>query len=118
MNRILIVEDDVWVKDCYVDWLKSKGHDVVWAADSQQALDLLDGKFGLVLLDLFLPHSNGVQLLNTLASHSDLNKIPVVVLSTMPPNKDSLANYGVADVLDKTTITKNELLLAVENAIL
>jgi CheY-like chemotaxis protein len=118
MKSILIVEDDVWIKDCYLDWLKSAEYNVVWAADAQHAIDLLDDKFGLVLLDMFLPSVNGVQLLNTLSSHADLNKIPVVVLSTMPPSKESLVQYGVADVLDKTTVTKSELLQAVKNAIL
>lgn len=118
MKHILIIEDDVWVKDCYLDWLTAGGFKVTWAADAQQALDLLTEDFSLIILDMFLSKANGVQFLNTLSSHADLDKIPVVVLSTMPPKKDYLAQYGVLDVLDKTTITKNELLRAVKNAIL
>ncbi|HSE29844.1 MAG TPA: response regulator [Candidatus Saccharimonadales bacterium] len=117
MSRILLVEDDIWSKDCYEGWLQN--HDCVWAGDAQLALNKLDeSQIDLIILDMFLPNSNGVQLLNILASYDDFLKIPVIILSTSPPSKKTLKAYGVKDVLDKTTITKVDFVKAVNNALL
>src|SRR5689334_17355696 len=102
---VLLVEDDRWMGECYLSWLQGFGYDVVWAHDSQSALNAFDEfKVSLVILDIMLPFANGVQLLNVLASHPDLAQIPVVVCSSMSPNGLE-QQYGVKAVLNKTELT-------------
>jgi len=107
MARVLLVEDDRWQAECYALWLTQAGHDVQVVHDAQSALDALDDESPHVLvLDILLPHANGVQLLHQMRSYTDMSSMAVVLCSsTQPPANVDLAAYGVAAVLDKTTLT-------------
>lgn len=114
---ILLVEDDRWMGECYLAWLQGFGYEVVWARDSQTALDVLDEfRIDLIILDIMLPFANGVHLLNVLASHPDLVQIPVVVCSSMSPN-GLQQQYGVKAVLNKTELTPTIMRSALAGAL-
>lgn len=114
MKTVLLVEDDVWIGECYQTWLKGFGYDVLWVRDAQAALDVFDEtKVDVLLLDIMLPFANGIHLLNVLASHADLMHLPVIVCSSMAPGS-SLEPYGVRAVLDKATLTPKQLRAAVD----
>ena len=115
MARVLIVEDDAWMADCYALWLRTAGHDVLHAADAQAALDVLD-EYGtdVLVLDILLPHANGIQLLQTLRSHADFARLPVILCSgSLPSDLPALDAYGVRQVIDKATISPSLLRQAV-----
>ena len=63
--NILIVEDDDSVAIAISRLLKAMGHGiVVAAANGQAALDLLPGAaFDAILLDIYLPDTNGLRLI-------------------------------------------------------
>lgn len=104
-GRVLLVEDDRWLGECYASWLQGFGYEVLWVRNAQSALDALDdARADLIVLDIMLPFANGVHLMNVLASHTDLSNIPIVVCSSMAP--DGLEKlYGVRAVLDKAEVT-------------
>lgn len=117
MKTILLVEDDRWIGECYVGWLKGFGYEVAWVRDAQAALDAFDEtKVHMVLLDIMLPFANGLHFLNVVASHADLMEIPVVVCSSLPP-RESLEPYGVKAVLDKTTLTPKRLQATIDEVL-
>lgn len=120
MARILLVEDDSWMADCYRLWLSADDHAVSHAADAQAALDHIDdSRPDLIVLDLFLPTANGVQLLQTLQSHSDLADIPIILASSaLPEAMPDLSAYGVRAVLDKTTLKPSQLRQAAHEALI
>lgn len=104
MKRILIVEDEPWMGECYKIWLKRAGYQVLWVRSAQQALDELAEEVPhLILLDIFLGEANGVQLLHQLATYTP--RVPVIVFSTSLPADVDWRGYGVAATLDKTTLT-------------
>lgn len=115
MTRVLLVEDDVWMADCYRLWLGQAGHEVSWARDAQEALDLADEQPpDVIVLDLFLPFANGIQLLHTLRSHVDLAAIPVILCSSqLPEQLPDLQAYGVHAALDKASLRPDSLRAAV-----
>lgn len=119
MKKILLVEDDHWQVECFKKWLGDK-FNIIVAGDAQAALDKLDNHgFDLVILDLFLPSANGIQLLNTLASHVDLMNVPVIVCSSLPPKfKVNWRQYNVVNVVDKTTLDRTTLIKLVSHATL
>ncbi len=106
MARVLLVEDDQWVVDCYRLWLSADGHSVRYCRDAQAAIDMIDDNPpDVIVLDLFLPFANGIQLLQTLRSHSDLAAIPVILCSSaLPENLPDMTPYGVRHVLDKARL--------------
>lgn len=118
MANILLVEDDALQVECYLLWLKSAQHSVFHAGHAQQAIDFLDQEYvDLVLLDMFLPVANGLQLLHTMQSYPDLCDIPVVLFSAnIPDDLRELSNYGVQKVVDKTTLCRAKLLSVVKEA--
>ena len=120
MATILLIEDDKFLSDLYQSSFERSGHIVQVAADAQMAIDLLD-EYGadLVLLDLFLPVHNGIEVLHELQSHGDWQKIPVIILSSQPKKSIGLSaeqwkKYGVRRYLYKPDYNPGALVEAVQ----
>ncbi len=79
-SRILVVDDEEKMRRILELALLGMGHEVVQAADGQEALDqLADGAFDLVLTDLRMPRLDGLGLLQALRAHGE--SMPVIVLT-------------------------------------
>lgn len=119
MAHILLVEDDPWMADCYRAWLTAAGHTVTAVRDAQDALDAADIRLpNLVVLDLLLPNSSGVQLLHTMQSFADLAHVPVVLCSSsLPQDLPPLSAYGIVAALDKATLSPARLRNTVQEAL-
>jgi DNA-binding response OmpR family regulator len=111
MAHILLVEDDAWIAECYSRWLQADGHRVRVSCDAQEAIDYVDDlPPDLIVLDLLLPHANGVQLLHTLQSYSDLASIPVLLCSSsLTDDMPDVTHYGITQVLPKAELTPHRL---------
>ncbi len=63
MTRVLVVDDDVTVREVVVTYLRAAGHEVDETADGESALALLrDQPADLVVLDLMLPGIDGLEV--------------------------------------------------------
>lgn len=81
MATILIVEDDKTTNDLICDYLHDAGHSVYQAYDGKEALELFAEKsIELVILDIMLPHINGIQVLKEIRRTST---IPVLMLTAL-----------------------------------
>jgi CheY-like chemotaxis protein/anti-sigma regulatory factor (Ser/Thr protein kinase) len=77
-SRILVVEDEQALRDLLVHVLSEDGFTVASAEDGIAALELLrKGKFDLVLLDIWMPRMNGLEVLATLKQKSEQNHTPL-----------------------------------------
>jgi two-component system response regulator CpxR len=94
-NRVLLVEDDLDVRDTLQDLLESEGLDVIPAANGKQAIDFLTLNdppgADLVILDLMMPLVSGWQVLEVLTADRTLRRIPVIVLSALPVSRPERA---------------------------
>lgn len=119
MAQILVVEDDPWIADCIVRWLRADMHTVHHCVDAQAALDTLDQILPhVIVLDLFLPGANGVQLLHMLRSYPDLAQVPIVLCSNaLPQHMPDVRAYGVRAVLDKARLSRRQLNAAIQGAL-
>ena len=64
-GRILVVDDELAVRDSLREWFRQDGHDVHVAADAQEALRKLQehaGEWDVVLLDIKMPGMDGMEL--------------------------------------------------------
>ena len=118
MNKILLVEDDNWLAELYQDILRVEGeYEVIRASSAEAALNELDRNkdIKLIILDIFLPSHNGIEFLHEVRSYPDLNKIPIIILSSVNQkdfnmSKQSWQHYGVVDYLYKPHTKPADLL--------
>lgn len=119
--RILFVEDDIDVGTMYATQLILEENDVTHARTAQEALDLLDeSEYDTIVLDMLLPGSNGIAVLQELRSYRDWRRIPVIVLSNMTPDdlqitEEQLVELGVVEYLVKMDTTPQDLAIAIES---
>lgn len=62
--KILIVEDDAFLREVYIETLEKEGFSIASAEDGEQGLEKLrPGGWDLVLLDIIMPKLNGLEVM-------------------------------------------------------
>ena len=62
--KILVVDDEAFVRESLRDWLTESGYEVFTAENGSQALELIDReRLGIVLADLVMPGMDGIELM-------------------------------------------------------
>jgi two-component system, cell cycle response regulator len=81
-NRILVVDDQAFIRHILGADLKKEGFDVDFAENGQQALvKVKKDKFDLVLLDVMMPVMDGYETCKRIKSDPMTKAIPVVFLT-------------------------------------
>ncbi|HYG76238.1 MAG TPA: response regulator [Planctomycetota bacterium] len=82
-KTILIIEDDVDIRDALTQILEFEGYDIASASNGKEALDVLrnSARPGLILLDLMMPVMDGWQFRAEQQQDKRLADIPVVIVS-------------------------------------
>lgn len=87
--RILLAEDDRFLRRAGEVSLKRAGHDVLTASDGEEALRLARAQLpDLILLDLIMPRMQGFQVLTELKKDPATASIRVLVLSNLGQEHD------------------------------
>ena len=82
MARILVIDDEVHIRQVVSLKLSSAGHEVIQAsngADGQETA--LVHKPDLIITDYQMPRMNGLEMCRALRQHADIGPIPVILLS-------------------------------------
>jgi two-component system chemotaxis response regulator CheY len=101
-SPILLVEDDVDVRESLVDiLLEHTGRTILTAANGAQALKTVHGaRPCLILLDLMMPEMDGIEFLRRL-SEDEERVFPVLVLSAHATVREAEVYQGVLGTLRK-----------------
>ena len=92
-KKILIIEDDFFVRDLYNRELAREGFEVSTAEDGPEGLlKILEEKPALVLLDIMLPKMSGLDVLKKVKEKEEVKDIPVVLLTNL--GQDSVIREG------------------------
>lgn len=113
MKKILLIEDEKLLSDLLQKKLSDNGYYVFVAGDGETGLQLVREKQpDLVLLDLFLPRLNGMEVLRDMGRDEKLKRIPVVIISNsgQPVEIDKAKELGARDWLVKTEFDPSEVL--------
>ena len=87
--RILVVEDNERNLKLVRDVLQFAGYDVVEARSGEQGVVLAKECFpDLVLMDIQLPHMDGVEALHRLRDSAETRMVPVVALTAFAMRED------------------------------
>lgn len=112
-TKILIVEDDKFLRELMVKKLINEGFQVVEAQDGTEALKLVgESKPHLVLLDLILPGIDGFTVLEKMRATAENAKTPVIVLSNLGQKEEIEKGFklGADDYLIKAHFTPGEII--------
>ena len=115
MATILVVDDELGIRDLLSEILDDEGHAVVLAENAAQARAArARGRPDLVLLDIWMPDTDGVTLLKEWADEGLLN-MPVIMMSGHATIDTAVeaTRIGAFSFLEKP-ITMQKLLAAVE----
>ncbi len=106
-KTILLVEDSKVQKLASEKILHKAGYLLLFATDGEEALRLAqESAPDLVLLDLMLPGIGGEEVLYALKRDPRTERIPVIVLSRLPPtNAAELKAGGAAAYFEKSRLT-------------
>jgi DNA-binding response OmpR family regulator len=119
-KRILIVEDDRFLRELIVKKLSNEGYEVLEAVDGEQGLQKTkETKPDLILLDLILPGIDGFEVLARKKDDPMIASVPVIVLSNLGQKEDVEKGLGLgaADYLIKAHFTPGEIIEKVRNII-
>ena len=91
-TKILIVEDEIDIREGITEYLSEVGYDVMVAEDGQEGIDLFkSNEFDLVLLDIMLPKINGFGVLSQIREISD---VPVMMLTAMTDDYSQIMSFN------------------------
>lgn len=117
-NQILVVDDEVGIRELLAEILFDEGYQVQLAENAEQArLFRHDHEPDLVLLDIWMPDTDGVTLLKEWVEQ-DLLTMPVVMMSGHGTIETAVeaTRIGAVDFLEKP-ISMQKLLATVAHAI-
>ncbi len=116
-TKILIVEDDKFLRDLILQKLQREGFETVPALDGEEGLRLAKEKMpDLMLLDLILPGLDGFEVLKQLKSDGGTKSIPIIVLSNLGQKEDMDRAFagGAEDFMVKANFTPGEIIAKIK----
>ena len=115
--KILVVEDDKFLRELITQKLAREGYDVVSAVDGEDGVvKVKENKPDIVLLDLILPGIDGFEVLAKIKEDEELSNIPVIILSNLGQRDDvdRGIKLGATDFLIKAHFTPSEIVEKIE----
>ncbi|WP_320173824.1 response regulator [Maridesulfovibrio sp.] len=120
VQKILVVDDSLTVREVERKLLVNHGYEVDTAVDGQDGLNaVISGNYDLVVTDVDMPRMNGLELTSRIKSDPDLKSIPVMMVSYKDRKEDKLRGLeaGADYYLTKSSFHDETLLSAVEDLI-
>ena len=102
--KILVADDDQALSRTLSWILKENGYDVLTVPGGEHLFEHLEAEpFDLLLLDIMMPKVDGLQLLQKVKSDPRYKDLPVLMISSMPPEEATVRSLGLgaADFIPK-----------------
>lgn len=100
--EILVVDDEILIRDLLYDFFTSQGHSVHLAENGKKALEIIDTlSFQVALIDLKMPGIDGLQVTSVLSQK--MPQIPVIIMTAYPSMDSAIDSIrkGVYDYIVK-----------------
>lgn len=118
MPQILLIEDEDFIRDVYKEELELVGLPTDAFAGGDDGLRAVTRKiYDLILLDIILPDTNGLDVLKQIKQNPKTKDIPVVLLTNLDQDiiiKQGL-KFGAAGYLIKASFTPGQVAQEVKN---
>ncbi len=117
MSRVLVVDDEKAMCELLETSLGKRGFEVIWTTTAEEAMERLGAEeYGVVLTDINMPGTNGIELCARIAAAWP--DLPVVVLTSFGTFETAVAaiRAGAYDFITKP-VDLETLALALERAV-
>jgi DNA-binding response OmpR family regulator len=114
-TRVLVVEDDPDIAELVVRYLEKAGYTATRVSSGRDALDAVRAKApDLIVLDLMLPHIDGLEVCRLLRANEQTASIPIIMLTARVEESERIVGLemGADDYLAKP-FSPNELVARV-----
>lgn len=111
-HKILIVEDDKFVRELILQKLTEEKFEVSSAKDGEEGVVKIESeKPDLILLDLILPGIDGFEVISRVRKNPNTESIPIVILSNLGEKNDvdRGIKLGANDYMIKAHFTPKEI---------
>lgn len=118
MSKIMLVEDDINLRDIYTARFQAEQFQIVAASDGEQALALaVSEKPDLIVLDVMMPKISGFDVLDILRSTPETKATKVVMMTALdqPSDRERGEKLGVNKYLIKSQVTLEDVVKTVKD---
>ncbi len=112
MAKILIVEDDISLRDVYAARLEAENYQIVLAENGEQALAVaVKERPDLILLDVMMPKISGFDVLDIIRTTPEIAHTKVIMMTALssPEDKERGEKLGVDRYLVKSQVILEEV---------
>lgn len=116
-KRVLLVEDDPFIRDIYNVKFSQEGFEVYLAENGVEALKKMEQFIpDVILLDIVMPYMDGMETLKNIRSREEWKKVPVIMLTNISEKEkiEESEDFSVSDYLIKSHFTPSEVVQKVK----
>lgn len=118
-KKILLIEDEFFIRDLYERYLTKNGYQVITAVDGQEGLDkALANQVDLILLDIMMPKLTGIEVLERIKKEGSIAKDTPVYLLTNQVQESIIKEafkLGAEGYLIKAQLLPKQIVEEIEN---
>ncbi len=120
MKNVLVIDDDLELKDMMVEMISREGYNAHGAGDGKEALKLINEKsFDLIITDIIMPEKEGIEMIIELKKKQP--ELKIIAISgggkLGPEGYLDLASKLGADATFTKPVSRSELLEEIEKLI-
>lgn len=119
-KKILIVDDDMTLRELYEERIRAEGYQIVSASDGEEAIKKANSeKPDVILLDIMMPKINGIDVMKNLRSFDETKDIPIIILTALIQEIDKIKDMmGAKDgYMVKSEIMPKDVVEKVKSAL-
>ncbi len=120
MPRILLVEDDINLRDIYMARLQAEQYEIMSASDGEEALAVaVKQKPDLILLDVMMPKISGFDVLDILRSTPEIKNTKVIIMTALNQESDKRRGeaLGADRYLIKSQVTLEDVVRTIKEVL-
>ncbi len=107
MAKILVVDDEVVVRDLLADIVKYAGHEAIKTDNGADAYEAACNEHPeVILLDVMMPGMSGIEVLQHLKGNPETRSIPVIMVTAKSQERDEMdaIRRGAWDYITKPLV--------------
>lgn len=118
-KRILVVEDEKFLRELYVDILSAEGFQIDQAADGEEGYNKMrEGGYDVVLLDVMLPKMDGLAVLEKLSINAPVKPNGAIVILSNLEQDAAIAKavtLGARGYMIKSDHTPDQVIVKIKS---